>query len=190
MAPVLFEIAIRMRPRARLWMFSSVMSRGLPANILASACSTALDRLGDRHDVVADAQRLGAGGGVGERFVRGEAVGQHHRVHARRAERVHRHRRAESRVDAARKPEHDAGKAVVVDIVAQAQDAGGIVGLVALLDDFERPLDAAPALVATLPDRARHHRPEGRQLRRRGCGRRSARTRRLRRRARPARRSC
>jgi hypothetical protein len=39
-APVLLEIAIRIRPRARLWMFSSVMSRDLPANIRASACST------------------------------------------------------------------------------------------------------------------------------------------------------
>ena len=45
----------------------------------------ALDRLGDRHDVVAEAQRLSALGGVGERFVRGEAVGQHHRMHARSA---------------------------------------------------------------------------------------------------------
>ena len=124
----------------------------------------ALDRLGDRHDVVANAERLGAGGGVGEQFVRGEAVGQHHRMDALGAERVDRHRRAERQVDAAREAEHHAGEAVLVDIVAQAQDAGRIVGLVALLDHLPRSLDAAPALVAPLPHGARDHRPEGGKL--------------------------
>ena len=86
-------------------------------------------------------------------------------MHPLRAQRVDRHRRAQSRIDAARQAEHDAGKAVVLDIVAQAHDAGRIVRFVALLDHLARTLDAAPARVAPLPDRARHHRAEGGQLR-------------------------
>ena len=39
------------------------------------------------------------------------------------AQRVDRHRRAERRIDAAGEAQHDAGKAVVVDIVAQAHHA-------------------------------------------------------------------
>ena len=53
---------------------------------------------------------------------------------------------------------------MLLDIVAQAQHAGRIIGLVALLDDLARALDAAPALVAALPDRARDHRAKGRKL--------------------------
>ena len=57
-------------------------------------------------------------GGVAQRLVRGEAVGQHDRVDALGPERVDRHRGAEGGVDAAGEAEHDARKAVVVDIVA------------------------------------------------------------------------
>ena len=54
-------------------------------------------------------------------------------VHALAAQRVDRERRAQRGIDAARQAEHDAGKAVLVDVVAQAQHAGAVVGLVALL---------------------------------------------------------
>ena len=86
-------------------------------------------------------------------------------MHALSTERVDRHRRAQSRIDAAGKAEHDTRKAVVLDIVAQTHDAGRIIRFVPLLDHFARTLDAAPARVAPLPHRARHHRTEGRQLR-------------------------
>ena len=86
-------------------------------------------------------------------------------MNPRRPKRVDRHRGAKRRIDAAREAEHDARKAVVLDIVAQAHHAGRIVRFVALLDDLARTLDASPAFGAALPNRARHHRAEGRQLR-------------------------
>ena len=92
----------------------------------------AFDRRRDRQDLVAHAERLGAGGGIVERFLRGELVGQHHAAHALGAERIDRHRRAQRGIDAAGQAEHDAGKAVLVDVVAQAQHAGGIVGVARL----------------------------------------------------------
>ncbi len=87
---------------------------------------------------------------------------------ARRPKRIDRHRRRESRIDAAREAEHDPGKAVVLDIIAQAHHAGRIVRFVALLDALDSALDAAPAGIAALPDRARDLGPKGRQLRRQG----------------------
>jgi hypothetical protein len=64
--PNLLEIAIRMTPRARLCRFSSVMPSSVPSNISPSADEEALDRLLDRHRVIAAAERPGAGLGVGE----------------------------------------------------------------------------------------------------------------------------
>ena len=84
------------------------MSRGRPAKSGFSAASKPSTGRRDRHDVVADAEALGAVGGVRERLVRGVAVGQHDAVHALGPERVDRHRGAERRVDAAGEAEHHA----------------------------------------------------------------------------------
>ena len=70
---------------------------------------------------------------------------------ARRPQRIDRHRRAERRIDAARQAQHDAGKAILLDIFAQAQHAGRIIGFVALLDRGQRRLDADPASCLALP---------------------------------------
>ena len=140
------------------------MSRAFALEHPGERALGALDRLGDRHDVVADAERLGAGGGVGERLVRGEAIRQHDRVDAFGAERVDGDCRAEGRVDPAGEAEHHPRKPIVLDIVAQAEHTGRIVGLVALLDNFKRALDAAPTLIGPLPDSARHHGAKGWQL--------------------------
>ena len=78
-------------------------------------------------------------------------------MHALGPERIggeHRHQRG---VDAARQAEHDALEAVLLDIVAQPQHAGGVVFLVGTLPKLRnRPADAAPAVAGTLPAHRRH----------------------------------
>jgi hypothetical protein len=81
----------------------------------------------DRNDVVAHAERAGDRGGIVERFLRGVAERQHHAAHALGAERIGRHRRAQRRIDAAGKTEHDALEAVLVDVIAQPEHAGGVI---------------------------------------------------------------
>ena len=105
--------------------------------------SEALDRLLDRHDVVAHAQRLGDLGGVGEAFLGGVAIGQHDAMDPARAQRVHRHRRGDGRIDAAGKAEHDAGEAGLVDVVAEPHDAGLPIGLLEVRQGRLRPVDAS-----------------------------------------------
>ena len=82
--------------------------------------SEALDRLLDGHDVVAHAQRLGDRGRVRQAFLGGVAIGQHDAMDAPGTQRIDGHRRGDRRIDAAGEAEHDAGKAVLVDVVAQA----------------------------------------------------------------------
>ena len=91
MPPNLLEIAIRMVPRTRLWMFSSVMSGLRPVKHPGERLAETLHRVGDGHDVVAHAQRLGARGRIRQALVGGIAVGQHHAVHALRPQRVDGH---------------------------------------------------------------------------------------------------
>ena len=83
--------------------------------------------------------------GVGDRACRRVAVRQHHAVHLIGAERIDRDRRAERGIDAAGNAEQHAGKAVLADVVAQAEHAGRVVGLVALGLLGDRP-GAAPVV--------------------------------------------
>ena len=76
------------------------------------------------------------------------AIGHHDAVDARRPQRIDRQRRGERRIDAARQPHDDAGKAVLLDIFAQPQHAGGVIGLVPFFDHGARRLDADPAVCA------------------------------------------
>ncbi|MGY4332076.1 hypothetical protein ACVWWG_006493 [Bradyrhizobium sp. LB7.2] len=70
--------------------------------------------------------------GVRDRACRSVAVRQHHTVHLIGAERIDRDCRAEGRVDAAGDTEQHTGKAVLGDVITQAEHAGCIVGIVAL----------------------------------------------------------
>ena len=126
MGPSLLEIAIRITPRMRDWMFSSVVSGARLANTGASMwwkASTA-------GSIGTSSRRMpeqgGAGGGIVEAVARGVARGHHHRVDALGPERIDRDRGREGRVDAARQAEHHAGEAVLGDIVVQAQDHGAV----------------------------------------------------------------
>ena len=76
-----------------------------------------------------------AGRGIVQAVARGVARRHHHRVHPLRPQRVDRDRGRERGIDAAREAQHDAGEAVLVDIVAQAQDHGAV-------DRLERPAGA------------------------------------------------
>ena len=67
------------------------------------------------------------------------------------AERVDSHRRDHRRVDAAGQPEHDAGKAVLVDVVAQAHDTSAPVGLLKVRQCCLGAIDAAPNASRLLP---------------------------------------
>ena len=51
-------------------------------------------------------------------------------MHARSAQSVHRHRGNERGIDAARQAKNHAGKAVFINVIAQAQNAGGVISLV------------------------------------------------------------
>ena len=78
--------------------------------------------------VIAGAQRLGAQLRVFQ-TVRGRIFRrQHHAPHALRPQRVHRNRRRQRRVDAARHAQHDAGEAVLVDIVAERHHRRAVFG--------------------------------------------------------------
>ena len=92
----------------------------------------------------------------------------HHRPHARRAERVDRQRERQRRIDAAAEAQQHAGKAVLLDVVAQPEgqcavgllleaaelgaraglrNAVGEVGEVHALDELRRKLHQAPVAV-------------------------------------------
>src|SRR5581483_3233914 len=66
-------------------------------------------------------------------------------------------RGAQRGIDAAGKAEHDALEAVLVDVVAQAHHAGGVIGPIQLFGRGHRPLLAAPLPVNAKPVR-RHDR--------------------------------
>ncbi len=85
-------------------------------------------------------------------------------MHAVRAEGVHRHHGAERRIDPPGKSEHHTGKAVLVDIVAQAGDAGEVVGGIALLHLGDLTGQAVPAPVLAAPFRQRECHLPSREL--------------------------
>ena len=103
--------------------------------------------------------------GVLERDLRGEAVRQHDASHRVLAERIDRDRRAQRQIDAAGNAEQHAGEPVFLHVIAQAKNAGRIVGLVALEQRQHRPR-AAPAVVAPCPAQCRDVLDEVGQLRR------------------------
>ena len=107
-----------------------------------------LDSMGDGQNIITQTQRLGAVSRVLQRLIRGEAIGQHDAMHLVRAQRIHRHCRAERRIHPAREAQHHAGKAVFRDIIAQAQHTGGIIGFVTLLQQGFEPFGKVPALRA------------------------------------------
>ena len=98
-------------------------------------------------------------------MLRGEAIGQHDAAHPLRSQRIDGDRRAKRGIDAAGKPEDDTGKPILLDVIAQAQHAGGVIGLLPLLDRLDRPLDAAPAIVCAPPMGDRHTLAKRRKLR-------------------------
>ena len=157
-----------MVPRARACKFSSVTSRFETRHQRRQRLLEPLDRVRDRHDVVVDAERARDLGGIVERFLRGEAVGQHHAAHALRPQRIDRHRRAQRGIDAAGEADDDAGKAVLVDIVAHAEHAGGVVGLVAGLERRDGTAAAGPAVGRAREYHRRHRLAERRELRAEG----------------------
>ena len=156
MPPNLLEIAISVVPRTRLWMFSSVMSGVRAGEHLRQRLREALDRLGDRHDVVAHAQRLGAVGRI--------RAGSRWRCSGRAASRSARARgpsasaasaATSARVDAAGQAEDHARESRSFDVVAQAQHAGVIGGGLALLERHASARPAQPSRRAVRPLRQR-----------------------------------
>ena len=99
------------------------------------------------------------------RHLGGEAKRQHDTTDTLGAECVDRDRRAQRGVDAAGYTHQHAGKSVLSDIVAQAQHAGRVVGLVALQDRCNRS-GAAPAGLTLGPAQRRDALLKRRQLRR------------------------
>ena len=103
--------------RARLQILLGRVGGGA-GECLGQVFAQSLHRGVDWHDVVADAERLGGRGRVVQTLIAGVLVREHDAMDAFGPERIDRHRRAERRVDSARQPEHDSGKAVLIDIVA------------------------------------------------------------------------
>ena len=108
------------------------MSRGRPSKVVRQDLLKAVDRFGDRQHLVANAEMACELGGIVERDLRGETKRQHDAADALRAQRIDRNRRTQRRVDAAGDAQQHAGKSVLADIVAQAQHASRVIGLVAL----------------------------------------------------------
>src|SRR3984893_8412750 len=82
------------------------------------------------------------------------------------AESVDRHRRTQCGVDSPRKAHDDTGKTILIHIIAKAEDTGGIIGFVALLNVATRSLDTNKTLCSTLPNRLRDSRRKSRKLER------------------------
>ena len=101
------------------------------------------------------AERLGAGLGIGEAFLRSVAIGQHDRAHPLFAQSIDGDRRADRRVDAAGKAEYDALETILVHIVAETEHAGAVVGFFLFRNARHRPLIAAPAIGRSPPRRYR-----------------------------------
>ena len=140
------------------------MSGALSVEHFAQALGQPLDRRVNRHNIVAHAERFGTRRRVVEAFVARKGEGQHDAMHARRAQRIHGHGRAERRVDASREPDHRAGKVVLVHIIAQAGDAGEVVRLLSVLDERDRPFLTDPMTVRAPPFGQPEHLLPGREL--------------------------
>src|SRR6202045_3575886 len=82
------------------------------------------------------------------------------------AESVDRHRRTQCGVDSPRKAHDDTGKTVLIYIIAKAEDTGGVIGFVALLDVATRSFDTNKTLCSTLPNRLRDLGRKSRKLER------------------------
>ena len=104
---------------------------------------------------------LGLSGGIDSALCAAMAVD------ALGSERVDRHRRAQRRIDPARQAEHNSGKAVLIDVVAQARHACRIVGAFGFDGRNLRPILTAPGRAATLPMRRDDDFLKGRELERR-----------------------
>ena len=102
-------------------MFSSVTSSVAVAEQRHGHAAERLHRGLDADDVVAHADRLGAGLGVFQRMRAGVGRRHHQRVHALGPQRIGRHRGGQRRIDAARQADHDRREARLVHVVAQAQ---------------------------------------------------------------------
>ena len=126
MWPNLLEIAIRIRPRERDWMFSSVMSDCRPANTGASASPNACHGRLDRHGVAGYAEQPRAFGRVVQAVLAGIGAGQHEAAHLVRAQRIHRDGGRQRAVDAAGQAQDHARKTVLAHIVAQAEHHAAI----------------------------------------------------------------
>ena len=70
---------------------------------------------------MAHAQGCALPGGIVDTHPRGVAKRHHHRLDTLRPQRRDGDRQGQRRVDTARKAEHDAGKSVLVDVIAHAQ---------------------------------------------------------------------
>ena len=75
----------------------------------------------DRDGVIADAEQAGAFDRIIQAFLAGEARGHHHAPDPVGAQRIDRDGGGQCRIDATRQAQDDAGEAVAVHIVAQAQ---------------------------------------------------------------------
>ena len=135
--------------RARLEILFRRRQALVPANA-GERGGQSLDGGADRHAVVAHAERLGARRRVAQALIAGVGVGQHDAMHAR-PRRAHRRRSPRHSAESTPpdRPEHDAGEAILDDIVTQARDTGAIVGRFALLDRG----DLSPDRNASVPSR-------------------------------------
>ncbi len=107
-------------PRARLDVLLGHVLRAI-AEQRRQHGAERLHRRADVHDVVADAQRPGAGLGVLQRVPAGVGRRHHDGVHALRPQRVGGDGRGERRIDATGKADHHRREAGLVHVVAQAQ---------------------------------------------------------------------
>ena len=112
-----------------------------------------LDRRIDRDGVEPGAEHLGTAFRIVEAFLASEARGHHHAPDPVGAERIDRDGRRQCAVDPARQAQHDAGEAVAVHIIAQADDHRIVDIRRMLVPFFHRAGRAGPAIVAFLPDR-------------------------------------
>ncbi len=154
--PNLFEIVISTLPRIRACTFSSASPSAVPSNIGASISSKAACAGSIGTVCVRISSRSGQGLGIGDAVVARIPRGHEHARHVLGAERVHRDRRDERRVDAAREADQHVGEPVLRHVVAGAEHER----LVDLVDAAE-----APARCGARPGRRRSERPTRRSRR-------------------------
>ena len=127
-----------------------------PVEHVGERAQEAVDRCMDGHDVIAAAEKPRAFLGVLEGILRGVGIRQHDAAQTLLAQRIDGQRRADCRVDPAGQAENHRLEAVLVDVVAQPQHAGAIVGFFRLRNARHRPAGAAPAVLRAAPMRDRH----------------------------------